>query len=251
MVDLNAAVVVAPAPSLRRIISHYWLSRDMYQKTYVALPDGVVDLVFETDGTRVQGWVYGTPTSRTDIFLTPGRRYLGIRFRPGQSRHVMRAAARELTDSHESVAGLLDLTLEAAPDHLAQDDIINYLDAQFITYLSKHPPKFSRIDAAIAAIDQTHGIIRVSEVAAYFARSRRQFERAFLEVVGLSPKTYMMIRRFEHAVTLLAAQGKLVEVAIDAGYSDQSHMTNDFRRLSGLSPAEFARTMSHFYKTVP
>lgn len=243
---LSQPATFLPAASLRNVIDHYWLSSNDGATTFVALPDGAVDLVIESGG---QGWVYGTPTRRMDITLVPGRQYLGIRFRPGQSRHVMRVAARELTDSHESMAGLLELTLDAAPDHLAKGDIIGYLDKQFTAYLHKCQPIFSRLDAAITIIDRAHGLTRVSDVAANFARSCRQFEREFLEVVGLSPKTYMMIRRFEHAATLLAAQEKLVEVDIDAGYSDQSHMTNDFRRLSGLPPAEFVRTMSHFYKT--
>lgn len=81
------------------------------------------------------------------------------------------------------------------------------------------------------------------EVAAAFGKSPRQLERLFLETVGVPFKFFSMITRFNRTAHLIASQPQraLAEVAIEAGYADQSHMTRDFMRLAGISPGKLAR----------
>jgi AraC-like DNA-binding protein len=59
--------------------------------------------------------------------------------------------------------------------------------------------------------------------------------------VGVTPKFYARIARAEHTAALLAAPGpvSLADVAAQAGYADQSHMTRDFLRLAGTPPARW------------
>jgi AraC-like DNA-binding protein len=62
----------------------------------------------------------------------------------------------------------------------------------------------------------------------------------FRDQVGVTPKTAANIFRFEHAVRALSlGQGSLAEVAVGAGYTDQSHLTREFRRLAGGTPGTF------------
>ncbi|MEW5853648.1 MAG: helix-turn-helix domain-containing protein [Myxococcota bacterium] len=83
--------------------------------------------------------------------------------------------------------------------------------------------------------------LSVAGVARTLSLSERQLERRFLDRVGLTPKKYASLRRFERAVELAQTAPSLTRVALDAGYYDQSHFIRDFRRFAGTSPSRFLR----------
>ncbi len=73
--------------------------------------------------------------------------------------------------------------------------------------------------------------------------SRRHVTERFRHQLGLPPKAYARLLRFEHATTLLASpdpRNTLADVAVDAGYYDQSHLTRDFVALAGMTPGAYA-----------
>ena len=71
--------------------------------------------------------------------------------------------------------------------------------------------------------------------------SPRKLERAFLEHVGLSPKMYSRLVRFDQAVRGIGARGKVPwsQFALAHGYSDQAHFINEFKEFAGVTPAQF------------
>jgi AraC-like DNA-binding protein len=77
----------------------------------------------------------------------------------------------------------------------------------------------------------------VAEVAQRVFLSERQLERRFADHVGYGPKTLQRILRLQHVVRQLEshAAGRLAEVAASAGYADQSHLSRETRRLTGLT----------------
>jgi AraC-like DNA-binding protein len=76
----------------------------------------------------------------------------------------------------------------------------------------------------------------VARLARSLSMSERQLERRFLDRVGISPKRYASLRRFERAAALLGSGAPLGRVALDAGYYDQSHFTRELRRFAGMTP---------------
>lgn len=70
--------------------------------------------------------------------------------------------------------------------------------------------------------------------------SRRQFERKFRDLSGFSPKDFLRIARFKHALSDMEhGNSVLAQIAMNAGYYDQSHFSNEFRKLAGYTPREF------------
>lgn len=69
--------------------------------------------------------------------------------------------------------------------------------------------------------------------------SRYQLIRAFKRTFGLTPEAYRRQQRVERARRMLRARQPLVEVAMAAGFADQSHMTREFLRLHGMTPGAF------------
>ena len=82
----------------------------------------------------------------------------------------------------------------------------------------------------------------VAAAAAALRLSERQFERRFTGACGLTPRRWLTIRRYEHSLVQLAQDGQpLVEVAAEAGFADQAHMTRVFRDVAARTPAQTRR----------
>jgi AraC family transcriptional regulator len=86
--------------------------------------------------------------------------------------------------------------------------------------------------------------IGLVELAAIAGLSPHHFGEAFKISVGKSPHQYVMERRVQRALELLRdGEGTIAEIAHVAGYSSQSHMTANFRRVTGLTPGRFRRSL--------
>jgi len=87
--------------------------------------------------------------------------------------------------------------------------------------------------------------LSLSQIAAVAELSVSHFKASFREAVGLPVHQYVIRRRVERAKTLLS-EGKLSisQVALDAGFSHQSHLARHLRRLAGLSPRSFRKGLS-------
>lgn len=83
--------------------------------------------------------------------------------------------------------------------------------------------------------------ISLSEVAEYVNLSRYYFLRVFHKDVGMPPHAYLESVRIGKAKRLLDQGLPLNEVALQSGFSDQSHFTNRFKRLIGVTPGQYVR----------
>ena len=101
--------------------------------------------------------------------------------------------------------------------------------------------EFQRISHIVALIKQTHGNISIGQMASEACLCRRQFERIFAEHVGISPKQYLKIIRFQYAIFQKQKNVNLdmIELAYKSGYFDQPHFINDFKSLCGLTPNQY------------
>ena len=94
----------------------------------------------------------------------------------------------------------------------------------------------------------SHGALRVEPLMDETGWSRRHVTERFRRQLGVSPKTYARLRRFEHAKALLSAlpstpDRTVTDVAIGAGYYDQSHLIRDFTAMGGITPGAFVATL--------
>lgn len=239
MTRANIPVSVSrPAEPLREYVSCYWLSLDNADDTCSVLPDGAVDVVVTVGTTTCQVDVFGTTTSRTELPLGVGRHYLGIRFKPGQSRHFLDVQASELTNTNQSAEGLFLPNMLGVAESITADNLCSRLDAALLGHLKQRPPRHLGIDDAIRHMESMRGTWRVSQLSNMYGKSRRQFERNFLDVVGIPAKLFAEIIRFQQASMLLSRSAlPLAQIAAELGYTDQSHLTHEFSRFYGHPPS--------------
>jgi AraC-like DNA-binding protein len=83
--------------------------------------------------------------------------------------------------------------------------------------------------------------VTVDDVARRIATSRRQLQRVFVEVGGVSFRDYVVSTRLQRAAELLADGVPVGEVARQIGYGHASHFARAFRRLHGVTPSAYAR----------
>lgn len=147
--------------------------------------------------------------------------------------------------------------------HPAQDLIMSSLAVAFSMHMvrsytaatgvearsigSLHAPAVRRvIDYLHSATDLRPSL---DELAAVAGVSRFHFSRLFTKATGLSPSRYLERARIEQAKTLIRSGDiPLAQIALEAGFSDQSHFTRRFRRWVGCTPAAYAR---EFGRTLP
>lgn len=109
-----------------------------------------------------------------------------------------------------------------------------------------------RIGAAVGTLLATPSV-SVTELAGKACLSPKQFGRIFSNYVGMMPKEYSRIVRFQKSLWLLQNHHRdYAGIAYECGYSDQSHFIRDFRHFCGLTPrelTEYQTPYSDLYST--
>lgn len=82
--------------------------------------------------------------------------------------------------------------------------------------------------------------LSVEDIARAAGVDARQFARMFKRFSGIAPRLYLTWARFELAKTLIRAGGRnFTQIAAEVGFTDQSHMTHIFKRMTGVTPKAF------------
>ncbi|MEV4244854.1 DUF6597 domain-containing transcriptional factor [Streptosporangium canum] len=207
----------APDPAIAGRVTCLWTSTATSAGTKLVLPDGSVDLIWGPDGPRVAG----PDTGPQPVRMSPGDRYVGIRFRPGAVGEVFGVPVEALRDLRVPLAelGVLPgLTADTMQEALA-------------VRLRATPAPDPAAPAIAAALGAGKS---VAEVAWDLGLGERQLHRRSLRAFGYGPKMLQRVVRFQRALRLARRGTALAEVAVASGYADQAHLANEVRRLAGV-----------------
>ncbi|MGF1620802.1 MAG: helix-turn-helix domain-containing protein [Rhodomicrobiaceae bacterium] len=142
----------------------------------------------------------------------------------------------DLRDVLQSQADLLEEKLADAPDWASRFEIVEQL---LVERLSRPVSSHAVVKAALEEILARQGDVRIGSLAQRFDHSRKHLVTLFRREVGLTPKTFARVIRFEGAMGRLqqGAYGSLAELAASCGYADQAHFNRDFLRFAGECPS--------------
>jgi AraC-like DNA-binding protein len=167
---------------------------------------------------------------------------VGVVFRAGGAAPFFRESAEHFRSCTVSLGDLLPLRdirgrlREAHTSHGKLD----VLEAWLISCMK---PDVSRMPAAVraASLLQSHS---VRETAQLLGCSERRLHTLMTAEVGLSPKTWSRIQRFQRAVQTLHIGHEVGwdELALDCGFYDQSHFSNEFKAFAGIDPRTYTQT---------
>lgn len=214
------------------IVACTWEQATATQYEQQIVPDACVDLIWT--GGRLT--VAGPDTRPRVVMLESGSRLVGARLRPGTAGAILGLPASELRDVSPDAAEVLGRDVAAALlEELAggSDPHALLLRAVQLRGTELDP----LMNAAVVALGRPRA--RVAPVAAELGVSARQLHRRVSDAVGYGPKMLQRVLRFRRLQALPPAP--LVELALDAGYADQAHMTAEVTRLAGVSPVRFLK----------
>lgn len=154
---------------------------------------------------------------------------------------------RPITPSHlddllRPVLGDIDQAVQDDNAELAVTILQNHLIER--AAFSKYDP--SVVQTATQQIIKEKGRVKIGDLADYCYISPRQLERQFEALVGLQPKALARLIRFEQVRYLLQREpmANLATLANHFGYSDQAHLTREFKHFSQRTPTQFVSAIA-------
>jgi AraC-like DNA-binding protein len=176
----------------------------------------------------------------------------GVVIRPGG----FTGSFRERADLFfQSVIALEDIWYEPLLfEHLGEAltplQKLTCLDELLTGLLGKKSRRSETADHALYLLGVKH--LSIAECARSIGFSERRLSQVFREEVGVSPKLWVRIQRFQGVTRALYAGVDIpwVELALDCGYYDQSHFANDFRAFSGLDASTYSKHVNQWQNHV-
>lgn len=263
-----------PSPPLSAFVNIFWL----YEGNLIShakervLPNGSVELVINLRDDLIQiyqrndpgqshsfnGCVLAGAQSNYFVIDTASQQsIIGIHFRPGGAFPFFKFPADELHNEHVSLDTFwgtktieLRERLLAAPTPQAKFHLLEqYLLAQASQPLTRHPA----VTFALKELQNRPATRPLSEVVAQIGLSQRRFIQLFSQEVGLTPKLFWRVQRFQEVLQRIGSEEILdwTEVALTCGYFDQAHFIHDFRAFSGLNPTSYLARRTEHQNHVP
>jgi AraC-like DNA-binding protein len=221
------------------------------------VPDGCVEIVFNladrfrryhANGdieTQAASLVAGQMHKSILIGPSGDVRLFGIRFRPAGAFPFFRFGMSDLADRIISLDSVWGTEVASIEDRLSVargfEAQVAVAEAVLTERISDKTTFDPWLQNAVNLISSENGIKPVGRIAKDIGISERGLERRFRNSVGLTPKLFSRIVRFQRVLKTLESSSEpdILETALSFGYFDQSHLTNDFRQFSGSSPAAF------------
>jgi len=252
-----------PALPLRRYIDFIWKAEQSgaassRRRIY---PDGAMALVIHLKEPTATYFVddkahsirvplIAGPYSRSfQIDPSQSKLVIGVHFRPGAARLFYPVAAHELRDTDVALSDInpteADCLLNeicSVADERAQFCVVErYLTRKLAFSAAIHPV----IDYAIEQFARAGGMRSIRTVQTDTGLSHTRFIQLFREHVGLTPKLFCRIRRFQRLIGSIqrGIPTNWAELALDCGYFDQAHLIHDFRAFAGVTPLAYSHAL--------
>jgi AraC-like DNA-binding protein len=249
---MEMMLLARPGRPLAPYVEALWYY-DGYQTAHHqerVLPDGRFQLIIDLE--RGPGIVNGMRSKCIVIDTMAIHTVMGVVFRPGGARPFFDVPAHEFSNQVVTLDLVWGASLSCLLDRLHHapnpDDKFRVLETalqqRLKTRLDLHP-------AVRYGLNEFHGtphIQSVLDVTREAGLSRRRLSQLFREQIGLTPKLYCRLRRFQHVVGQIASGAPVdwADVALAGGYSDQAHLSHEFRDFSGLSPGAYLAAAKPF-----
>ncbi len=195
-------------------------------------------------------FIHGQITQLSEMYFAKGP-YTSIQvlFKP-QALYVLFAMdASKITNGSMQAKDFSGLHLNEQLLHARNDDERIRLLHDFLKgKLAQGKNPDSIIDESLSVIHDTIKTVTVGSLLGQIHLSERQFERRFMQVVGLPPQLYIRIKRFDEAMRLVDSgqYERLTDIATALHYYDQSHFIRDIKLFSGVTPKSISQKVGDF-----
>lgn len=263
-----------PTFPLNQFIDHFFYHAGYYPEHLVdrLLPDGEVQLIF--DFTDYPKYIYDNETLKeiqscqkvwfsgfrtTPITIPSGREseMLIVQFKKGRAFPFMMEPMHELTnlvvDAELAISPEILSIREQLLEILTPGDKFQVLEQCLLRHYRAKLKENPFVDFAIATIVASPNQYSIKQISAKAGYSQKHIIKLFKERVGVTPKAFLKVIRFQKAIQQIEAQRAVdwSAIAYDCGFYDQSHFIADFKRFSGFTPSEYIKQRGDFLNYIP
>ncbi len=264
-----------PGPPLNNFVELFWFYDGFPKRPHKKerlMPDGSVELVINLNEDeariydrenlnkceRLPGTLVCGPHSGFFVIDTAEQdSVMGIHFKPGGAFPFFNAPVDELHNLHVSLedlwgpeAGLLRERLLEAP---TPENKFQELEASLLAQAWKPLESHRAVGVALGLFRNIHTAPAIADVADQIGISSRRFIQLFSNEVGLTPKLFCRVRRFQQVLKTIHAGAEVdwIDLAASCGYFDQVHFIHDFKAFSGINPTTYLAQKTEHLNHVP
>lgn len=236
------------------------------------LPDGEVQIIF--DLTDYPKFIYDNETLkeiqscqnvwfsgfRTEPITIPSGKeseMLIVQFKKGKAFPFLSEPMQNLTNYvvdaelvlKSEILNIRERLLESKTKEEKFQILEENLLQCYLNQLQQNP----FVNFAISKILSCPNQISIKEISEKVGYSQKHICKIFKENVGVTPKTFLKIIRFQKAIQQIEQQHFVdwSQIAFDCGFYDQSHFIADFKRFSGFTPSEYMKQRGNFLNYIP
>ncbi|MBL8219040.1 MAG: AraC family transcriptional regulator [Bryobacterales bacterium] len=245
-----------PCPALAPFVVALWHgeSRGAAQREH-ALPSGAMHVVLRLSGPAVRVYTAGGGDDLGYTLIGGARSAyyvkdvseascsIGAVLQPGGSLALLGTPASEFAETHTDLADVWGREAEDLRWRIMEASApvprLRIFEAALLARLRPvaiHPA----VDGALETFRHSSDVAAAVAASGY---SHRRFNQLFRAAVGLTPKIYCRVQRFQRTLRAMGCGASWIDLALDSGYSDQAHFCREFQAFAGVTPTEYARIL--------
>jgi AraC-like DNA-binding protein len=235
-------------------ISHFYrfqVTPEMLE-TATIVPDGTVDIVFRCSQDQLDVSCYGAVMKMHTIDYASifhlNDTIFGIRFLPGKAFLPRGYPIGSLTETSVPLPEICRnraMMEGITRSNDFKEQIQLFLNAYIPDYQNYYSPGIRPFSyCMVDEITKAVGIINVNELSQNAGYTPRYINRLFNNEIGIAPKTFSKIIRFQHVLMALGKKQPISAIAADMGYYDQSHLLKEFKQFTGISPLNYRKFLA-------
>ena len=228
-----------------------WVAEDKTGEAELILPDAAPELIVHLGDVpsalsqqgswreQPRAFVFCAAEQCLQLQITAPMDVFAVRFRPwGLSRfsHQDMSTMLDKEVAPENALGDLgDLLVRAVLGSDEDSDRVGRVESHLLRALDVRPRKAESLQILVDTVGRNEGPGQA--LAEGLERSPRSVRRLWRDLVGISSRTYAKLMRVHRALALIEEGRPMAMVALDCGYSDQSHMARHIKEVAGLPPS--------------
>lgn len=263
---------ILPPDHLKSYVRYFWTLESACEpnscRSFVPIPDGCPGIIFHKseNGCYLQEghyklpeiYLYGQTTGFSQINSFGSFKTIGVYFYPHAIKTIFSLPANEITNTCLSLELLNNRKFEELSDRLSHaettDQQIAVLSAYLTELISRHNKGIDQVTQyALNKLIGSKGSMTLKDLQEDLRITERSFERRFNQFIGISPKLFSRVCRFQASLDQIRNNeySKLTDVAFESGYADQSHFIRSFKEFTGFSPEQYQKQSSEVVENFP
>ncbi|HYJ86000.1 MAG TPA: helix-turn-helix domain-containing protein [Pyrinomonadaceae bacterium] len=263
-----------PQSPLSQFVENIWLVQGFasgYTREKI-LPDGAIELIIDLDTTPKtifddeasqrfrtvsKGWISGERTRYIVIGAMANQSMVGIRFRPGRAYPFFSFPISELSETVTELdliwGGLVDEVRDQLIGIESPDERLLHLESFLLGQARRSLESNRLISYAVNQLQHSPQFLAIRDLANTIGITQKHLISQFEKVVGLRPKSFARVCKFQKVVNLIEQQKDIewAAIAADCGYYDQAHFIHEFQTFSGLNPSAYLKQRGDYVNYIP